>query len=202
MHDEPAAKSGFPWKKVLLGCGCASLLSVALCLGVGWYVISNSYTLDPVQVAATADTILPGATLPAGYDGAVAVDFMGFKMAMLSREKFQEGQPLAGMACMLMQIPTANAAQAQAQMQTQLSQQTGQQGTTREDLESETVKVGDSETELFKTRVTGNGQTQVQMMVLLPRGASTVLAMFIGPEATFDRDALDAFLASIPAPAK
>jgi hypothetical protein len=204
--EQPAAKQGLNWKKILLGCGCAAFLSAVLCAGGVYWWISSAFTMDPPKVMAKATEILPGATLPEGYNGAFAVDMMGFKMAMLSPVTFQQGQELSGMACILMTLPTGgNAAQAKSQMQMQMSQQTGQQGSKVEKLDPETVKVAGQDVQLTKQRTTsqnGQGKPMLQMMVILPRGQSTSMIMFMGPEEGFDRAALDAFLASIPAETK
>ncbi|MHC5019659.1 MAG: hypothetical protein ACYTGX_06025 [Planctomycetota bacterium] len=200
MNDAARESKPFPWKKVLLGCGCAGLLSVLLCAGGIWYTVANAYTLNPPEVVEHAKAILPGAELPEGYQGIVAakIPFVGVRIAMLSPQGFTEGQKLESMACMLMAIPTTNAEQARMQMQQQVQQQTGQTGK-HEVLDSETITVAGRERTLHKTRQTNpDGSALLQMMVLLPQGTSTVIAMFMGPEDTFDRNALDAFLASIP----
>ncbi len=206
MDERPAAKQGPNWKKILLGCGCAAFLSVLLCAGGAYWWISSAFTMDPPKVVAKAKQILPGATLPAGYKGAFAVDMMGFKMAMLSPAAFTQGQQLNGMACMLMTIPSGgNTAQAQSQMQLQMTQQTGQQGSTVEQLDPETITVAGQDVELIKQRTTsqnGQGKPMLQMMVILQRGGTMNMIMFMGPEEGFDRAALDDFLASIPAPPK
>lgn len=206
LPNAPKPKQGLPTiVKVLLGCGCAVALVVGLAVGGGAWFFYSRISMDPAKVGVFADRALPGAKAPAGYEGKFGLDIM-VKIAMfgptgVDLDKLDPGEHTQ---IMVIGIPAgANMNRSQIRMQARQSmQQQGRNDELRdvESLGTETFTIRGAAVEFEKARGKSSkgGKSALHYFGVVdnPGGAPAGI-MLQGPEATFDRAAVDAFLASI-----
>ena len=196
MHAPEQKKKRSGTTKVLMGCGIVSLLLVVTVVGCGVWMWS-SVIKDPAELAALSQEMLPGVEIPDGYEGFMGWDKFGLQGALFGPPGMDDVDDKKSMF-----VIARFAEDSGAEMEAQVEQQAGQGDGTSEDLDSETITVGGNEVEFKKKRVTQDGRKTLQIIGILPASdGRVVMLMFMGPEETFDRPAMDALLASIPATA-
>ncbi len=188
------------WGKVALGCGVAMLVSLVLAAGGAWWWFSTAFTLDPQEVSKAAGGILPGVVVPDGYEGALAMDTLGCKMVIIAPVRHVRGKPveIEGPRNMFVIANYDSRTDEDAERSMRAHTEVGDGKV--EELGKETITVGGAKVEFRKSRVIPDdgGAEMLQYLGLLPpsAGRQTTL-MIMGPEASFDRKAMDAFLGSI-----
>ena len=80
----PQPKSNLAWK-ILLGLAGGGLLLVLLCAGVGYFVFSNTMSVDPAKVRAVAQDIAT-VKLPDYFLPTMSMSIMGVRMAFFDGE--------------------------------------------------------------------------------------------------------------------
>ena len=206
LPNAPKPKQGLPTiVKVLLGCGCLMVVLVAAVVGGGALFISSRVACAPTKVATFADRALPGAKAPAGYEGKFGFDIM-VRIAVFGPTgvKMDELDPGVHTQIMVIGFPSgANMNRSQMRMQARQSMQQQGHGEELQDVEAlgtETFTLRGASVEFEKARGKSpkGGKPALHYFGVIdnPGGAPAGI-MLQGPEATFDRAAVDAFLASI-----
>jgi hypothetical protein len=80
----PPPRSNLAWK-ILLGLAGGGLLLVLLCAGVGYFVFSNTMSVDPAKVRAVAQDIAT-VKLPDYFQPTMSMSIMGVRMAFFDGE--------------------------------------------------------------------------------------------------------------------
>jgi hypothetical protein len=196
------------WWKWLLGCGCAlALLSAVAVVGAGWWAarkVGQSLVLGPQKVEALAAEILPGAVPPPGHQGLFGMRLAGIDMAFLAPVGFRQQQLAPGQLMIMMMAFPPGAQVSQEEAERQLREALAQQGQGKGggkvvSQETVTLTIGGRPVPAVKTVLQDDqGGRSLCFTALVHNPAQRLVCLLIqGPEASFNRQAMQAFLAPL-----
>lgn len=199
----PQPKSGCG-KGCLIGLVILGILTALFVGGFVWVVnhIVQNMTDDPKEIATRLKEIYPGAKLPEGYSGRVALkfDIWKVKMDMMifatdDADVAEDAEVVTGNSMILFSFNVPGMNQEELENSLQISNNTG----TVIEKKPVTIRVGDYEFAGYQQKVQrrrGGEQKRTYQQILLPLGNATML-MMQSDKNQVDEAALKQFLLSI-----
>ena len=188
-----------------VACAVLVVVGLGLCLGGGYYFYSRSTTKEPAAVARVFQQVLPS-QLPPGFQGVVAIDAswtgVDMRLAVVAPEAPSErGRLVIGAGTFPRDTPPE---QAREQLRNSLISLHPLFNTTLpEERRALTLNVGGRRVGAREVLAGTDGPGQVRSISTLLRlpGGDLLALSFLGQRATFDEQALQAFLDSVQLPA-
>ncbi len=180
-----------------LFCICAVGVAVFLFARVGQQIEKGMKT-DPAS-AAKAGHAIADYTLPPGYQEQMAMDLFIYNMVFIAPSStgstYSSGKPII----MLAQFKAgADQQQMQQQIQQSFEQQSGQRGYSMKVVETKKMTIRGQEVTVITYEGTGeNGAVLRQLITSFPGKGGTAMLMIMGEPQQWNKEEIDAFLASI-----
>lgn len=163
---------------------------------------------EPTKVAELVREIAPGAKIPEGYQGAVGYASDQSRIAVIAPPgclgSKQDGANAEHALTYNVLVIARSTAEVSGNEDATTFAAHGDESPDRENLEPETIRVGGQDVVFKRCRISrrveesGRQTAMLQYLGSWPvPGRDAVTIMMTGPEATFDRKAMDAFLGSI-----
>lgn len=187
-------KKASPWRWVLLiGCGLV-LLAMGACAGLaalGYGFFKSAVIMDPAQVTAMSEGMLPGATAPAGFKPQMGMDVAGFKMAMFGPAEGPDDSTIG-----VMQFPMKPEEFDWQQAIREMDQRGGDSGNEKVlSTEPTTLQLGGQEQPGIQQVVEDSGVRKIRKIAMLgtPTKDKVVMLLLESPEGTSRDEAFAAF---------
>jgi hypothetical protein len=194
--------------------GCILVVLIAAGVVVTGVVVAraikNSFTMDPVQIAAIGQSVAPGATAPPGYESKAAMDVNIFgaikaKGAFLMKGDPNRGGMVIGYGAFSKKGEKQDVGQKFQQVLENMNNQGGPQGQNQVEKQEEVDLdvAGEPRKALHMISVNQNTNQKQEMYILVLDNWSNDFGWLgvgaVGPEGKFDLDGFGAFLASLKA---
>ncbi|MHC5065948.1 MAG: hypothetical protein ACYTG5_18460 [Planctomycetota bacterium] len=186
--QEAEQKQGMsPTGKVITGCGCLIAILILALGGYGYFKLAEWFPDDPAIVAELGELIAPGFKAPPGYE-AQGVDMWGVRFVMYSKP---DGN-------IITVGPSDWDTDDQVRRETRTTGQSINEETTK--LASETLAVSGQDVVFEKDLVVSDEGVELLQMeaVVMNRAGEQLKIILAGPEDSFDREGMLAFLAEFP----
>lgn len=198
---EPNKKSN-KWLWIGLGgalvfCLCAVGVAALLFTSVGAQFKKGIKT-DPESAAKAAHKIIDY-ELPPGYQEESAMDFFVYSLVMISDKSPHTSSSLRKPMITLAQFQAGvNQEQMEQQLRQSFEQQSGQRGDSMKVVETKTVTIRGTETEvIIYEGTTQNGKVMRQLITTFPGKGGTAMLMIVGSAVNWDQEEIDTFIESI-----